>query len=101
LTLLDNRAATYEKLGNFQAALVDARYMIKWQPKEVQVNNHGEQSKELFLLNQGYLRTGKILQMMNKADLALKIYERGLRYVSVKNPHFDVCECREKSVRGC
>ncbi len=101
LTLLDNRAATYEKLGNLQAALVDARYMIKWQPTEVQVNKTGAQPGELFLPNQGYLRTSKILRKMDKADLALRIYERGLSYVSVKNSHFDVCECPEKSARGC
>lgn len=38
----------------------------------------------------GYLRTGKILRMMDKPDLALKIYERGLRYASVQSQQYAV-----------
>lgn len=74
LDLLDSRAATHEKLGNLDAALRDGRAMIEMSKGEVQ----------------GYLRTAKILQQMDKADLALKIYQRGLRLTTVTSMNYEV-----------
>ncbi|KAI9880788.1 MAG: hypothetical protein M1830_000224 [Pleopsidium flavum] len=68
---LDNRAATYTKLGDLQAALRDAKRMISLERSGAT----------------GYLRTGKILQLMGKEDVALGIYRYGLRNVPSDNPN--------------
>ncbi|KAJ8608153.1 hypothetical protein MRB53_039832 [Persea americana] len=68
LKLLDNRAAAYEKLGNLKDALADGRSMILHFKARVE----------------GYLRTGKVLELGGKPELALKIYERGLHVVDSK-----------------
>ncbi|KAF5875213.1 putative f-box domain protein [Botrytis fragariae] len=67
LTALDHRAATYEKLGLLQPALKDAKEMLELKPE----------------LSKGYLRCGKVLQLKGEHQLALKIYERGLRKVKI------------------
>ncbi|MCJ1362374.1 hypothetical protein MMC16_001477 [Acarospora aff. strigata] len=67
---LDNRAATYMKVGDLQAALRDAKHMIDLEKVGVT----------------GYLRTGQILQLMNKADLAHEIYKYGLRNIPSDSP---------------
>ncbi|KAM0135901.1 hypothetical protein ACHAQE_005854 [Botrytis cinerea] len=67
LTALDHRSATYEKLGQLQLALKDAKEMLELKPE----------------LSKGYLRCGKVLQLKGERQLALKIYERGLRKVKV------------------
>ncbi|TGO37142.1 hypothetical protein BHYA_0105g00340 [Botrytis hyacinthi] len=67
LTALDHRAATYEKLDLLQPALKDAKEMLELKPE----------------LSKGYLRCGKVLQLKGEHQLALKIYERGLRKVKV------------------
>ncbi|KAF7887604.1 hypothetical protein EAF00_009898 [Botryotinia globosa] len=67
LTALDHRAATYEKLDLLQPALKDAKEMLE-------VNE---------ALSKGYLRCGKVLQLKGEHQLALEIYERGLRKVKV------------------
>ncbi|RFU30072.1 hypothetical protein B7463_g6247, partial [Scytalidium lignicola] len=64
---LDLRAATYEKLGELKPALKDAKQMIELCPE----------------LSNGYLRCAKILQLRGEKDLALKIYERGLKKVKI------------------
>jgi F-box/TPR repeat protein Pof3 len=69
LTVFDNRAATYIKLGKLENALKDGRSMIKRNKKDIS----------------GYLRTGQILQKMEKAEAALKIYEYGLGQVDISN----------------
>jgi len=61
-SLLDNRAAVYEKLDNLNSALKDARTTIKLHESNVT----------------GYLRAGKLLQMMDKHQVALDIYKRGI-----------------------
>ncbi|KAK0108413.1 hypothetical protein ONS95_003221 [Cadophora gregata] len=66
LTALDSRAATYEKLGQLMPALRDGKTMIETKPK----------------MSKGYLRTGKILQLQGKEQLALQIYARGLAKVA-------------------
>jgi len=60
--ILDNRAATFTRLARFDLALKDGRDMCKIDPDNVGA----------------YLRTGKILEIMQKDDVALKIYQRGL-----------------------
>lgn len=62
-TLLDNRAATYEKLEDIKSALKDARTAIKIYERDVT----------------GYLRAGKLLQKMEKPELALGIYKYGIK----------------------
>ena len=62
-SLLDNRAAAYEKLDDLNAALKAARDTIKLHEKDAT----------------GYLRAGKLLQKMDKPAVALEIYKRGIR----------------------
>lgn len=65
LRILDNRAAAKEKAGNelsLKGALADARQMIKLQKTYVN----------------GYLRTGKILQLQGCHQNALNLYKYGL-----------------------
>ncbi|KAL8850609.1 MAG: hypothetical protein Q9221_004479 [Calogaya cf. arnoldii] len=66
VSVLDCRAATYEKLGDLHAALKDGRRMISEYKTDCA----------------GYLRTGKILQLLDKDGVALDIYKYGLRKVS-------------------
>jgi hypothetical protein len=68
LSILDNRAATQEKLGNdhLLSALKDARRMMVLQKTSVK----------------GYLRAGKILQLMGQLDVALDTYKYGLKQLS-------------------
>ncbi|KAL8882524.1 MAG: hypothetical protein Q9198_000492 [Flavoplaca austrocitrina] len=63
VSVLDCRAATYEKLGDLHAALKDGRRMISGYKTDCA----------------GYLRTGKILQLLDKDSVALGIYKYGLR----------------------
>jgi F-box/TPR repeat protein Pof3 len=60
--LLDTRAAVNEKLGDYKLALKDARTCIRIFEKDPT----------------GYLRAGKVLQIMQKTDVALSIYKHGL-----------------------
>ncbi|GAB7351761.1 hypothetical protein MBLNU459_g2339t2 [Dothideomycetes sp. NU459] len=63
VTLLDNRAATHEKLGDLILALKDARTAIKNHERDVT----------------GYLRAGRLLQKMEKPEVALNIYKHGIK----------------------
>ncbi|KAH7138405.1 F-box/TPR repeat-containing protein pof3 [Dendryphion nanum] len=72
LTLLDQRAATHEKLGDLNAALKDSREMIKGFKTDVK----------------GYLRTADILQKIGKPEKALDIYQYGKKNVTSTNKHF-------------
>ncbi|USW58024.1 Putative Heat shock protein Sti1 [Septoria linicola] len=65
VALYDNRAATYEKLNDFQKALQDAKGAIR----------AGDVDPT------GYLRAGRILVKMEKSKAALDIYAYGLRHV--------------------
>jgi F-box/TPR repeat protein Pof3 len=76
ISLFDYRAATWEKLEKLQPALSDGRSMIKADKTNAR----------------GYLRTAQILQKMGKLDVALGIYEYGLRNVPLGNSiHLNVC----------
>ncbi|KAL8941939.1 MAG: hypothetical protein Q9216_001967 [Gyalolechia sp. 2 TL-2023] len=74
ISVLDNRAATYEKLGDLQAALKDGRRMI---------TDHKTSCA-------GYLRTAKILQLQEKHKAAADIYQYGLRNVPRNETNFKV-----------
>ncbi|KAL8830921.1 MAG: hypothetical protein Q9170_005523 [Blastenia crenularia] len=74
ITALDSRAATYEKLGDLQAALKDGRQMIL----------------EYKTSCAGYLRTGKVLQLLDKYRVAFDIYRYGLRNVPAGDSSFKV-----------
>ncbi|KAI5785946.1 hypothetical protein EDC01DRAFT_198004 [Geopyxis carbonaria] len=66
INVLDNRAAVYEKLDKgYNLALRDARKIISLQNASAK----------------GYLRAGKILQLMGRHDLALDNYSYGLKQI--------------------
>ncbi|KAF2091000.1 hypothetical protein K490DRAFT_62330 [Saccharata proteae CBS 121410] len=63
IKFLDMRASVYEKLDDFNAALKDGRRMIQLGREDPR----------------GYLRTARVLQRQEKSQLALDIYNLGLR----------------------
>lgn len=63
LSALDGRATAQEKLEDLDAALKSARRTIEFYPESPN----------------GYLRIGKILRKKKESELALKIYQRGLK----------------------
>lgn len=73
--LLDNRAACYEKLGEYKDALADAK-------KTIQL--HREDAV-------GYLRAGRILVKMEKPSVALEIYTSGLKRIRHVGQGYMVC----------
>ncbi|PGH14560.1 hypothetical protein AJ80_05880 [Polytolypa hystricis UAMH7299] len=68
--ILDNRAATYCKLGNLAAGLRDGRRMVEGDKMDAR----------------GYLRIAQILQMMDKRSTALDLYQHALRALPLNNP---------------
>lgn len=81
-TLLDCRAASYEKLKNFGAAIQDASLMIETQPTN----------------SKGYLRLGKMLTLQQRYSSALNIYRRGHKRVDKTDPHYQIILSIEKSM---
>lgn len=79
LSLYDNRAATYDKLKDYNAAVKDGREMIKLDKKDVK----------------GYLRTASVLEKMEKSDVALGIYKYGMKNVPIDDQNFKVCKMLE------
>ena len=73
-SLYDYRAATYEKLENFNAAVKDGREMIRLNKKD----------------GKGYLRTASVLEKMKKPETALGIYKYGMKNVPVDDKNFKV-----------
>lgn len=63
--VLDSRAATYEKLGQFDQALKDAEKILRMDPANCK----------------GYLRTGKLLLKQEKVVDAYKCYQRGIYFI--------------------
>ncbi|AGO12703.1 AaceriADR230Wp [[Ashbya] aceris (nom. inval.)] len=63
LVLLDNRAATWERLDKLDRALADATYML---------------TVDAYNLK-GYIRRGKVLQKLGRYEEALQVYENGLK----------------------
>jgi tetratricopeptide (TPR) repeat protein len=74
-SLYDHRAATYEKLENFNAAVKDGRQMIRLDKKDVK----------------GYLRTASVLEKMGKEETALGIYRYGMKNVPTSDKNYKVC----------
>jgi F-box/TPR repeat protein Pof3 len=74
LGLYDHRAACYDRLKDFNAAIKDGRAMIKLDKQDVK----------------GYLRTASILEKMDKLDTALGIYKYGMKNVPVSDKNFKV-----------
>lgn len=84
--ILDNRAATYCKLGNFDLALRDAKQMIKTDRSDERVSTYSEIHTSSANNIQGYLRAGKILILNQKPDRALEMYAYGLRTLVSDHP---------------
>jgi F-box/TPR repeat protein Pof3 len=74
LSLYDHRAATYDRLEDYNSAVKDGREMIKQDKKDVK----------------GYLRTASVLEKMDKLDVALGIYKYGMKNVPVGDKNFKV-----------
>lgn len=74
LSLHDHRAACYDKLGEFKAAVEDGRAMIKLEKQDVR----------------GYLRTASVLEKMELPERALGIYKYGMKHVPVHDKNFPV-----------
>ncbi|KAF2494184.1 hypothetical protein BU16DRAFT_464551 [Lophium mytilinum] len=76
VAMLNNRAASFEKLQNFKMACKDGRHMIKLDKGDAR----------------GYLRTADILQKMEKLDSAVDIYKYGLKNVSVTDDNYKLLQ---------
>ncbi|KAJ5580189.1 uncharacterized protein N7459_006174 [Penicillium hispanicum] len=74
--ILDNRAATYCKLENYDQARRDTRHMIK----------NGKEDER------GYLRCAKVLLLEGKPEKALEIYAYGLKMLPSEHPRRGMLE---------
>jgi F-box/TPR repeat protein Pof3 len=74
VSLFDHRAAAYDRLEDYGAAVKDGREMIKLNKQDVK----------------GYLRTASILEKMEKLETALGIYKYGMKNVPVSDKNFKV-----------
>ncbi|KAF7729864.1 hypothetical protein EC973_003598 [Apophysomyces ossiformis] len=74
ITVLDCRAATYEKLGDLQAALNDGSTMVGLAPAA----------------SKGYLRLGKVLSLQKKVKPAYAIYKRAMQRVDPKDARYSI-----------
>lgn len=83
VSLHDHRAACYDKLGDYDAAVRDGRAMIKLDKQDVR----------------GYLRTTSVLDKSGKPEIALSIYKYGMRHVRVEDKSFKVRLRRCEDVR--
>lgn len=81
LSLHDHRAACYDKLGEYKAAVEDGRAMIKLDKQDVR----------------GYLRTASVLEKMELPERALGIYKYGMKHVPVDDKNFQV-GCKDKAL---
>lgn len=63
--VLDQRAATYEKLGKLQRALRDGETIIAFEPVSCK----------------GYLRTGKTLGLLGRQQEAQRVFEKGIKTI--------------------
>ncbi|KAF2623014.1 hypothetical protein BU25DRAFT_200110 [Macroventuria anomochaeta] len=76
LSLHDYRAACYDKLGDYNAAVKDGRAMIKLDKQDVR----------------GYLRTTSVLEKSGKPEIALGIYKYGMKNVPVEDKNFKLLQ---------
>ncbi|KAJ5681466.1 uncharacterized protein N7477_001406 [Penicillium maclennaniae] len=80
--ILDNRAATYCKLEQYDLARRDAKHMIK----------KGKDD------DRGYLRCAKVLLLEGKPEKALEIYAYGLKVLPRKHPRREMMELLHKKL---
>lgn len=64
-SIIDHRAATYEKLQKYGNALQDGMQLMKLDP----------------LCCKGYLRTGKLFMILGEKEKALKVFKNGIRII--------------------
>ncbi|KAB8278060.1 hypothetical protein BDV30DRAFT_204040 [Aspergillus minisclerotigenes] len=83
LGILDNRAATYTKLGQYDRALKDARHMIKNDKQD----------------ERGYLRCAKCLLLEGKLEKALELYAYALKTLSSNHPRRELVEQLHNKLR--
>ncbi|KAH7391082.1 hypothetical protein DE146DRAFT_724433 [Phaeosphaeria sp. MPI-PUGE-AT-0046c] len=76
LSLFDHRAATYDRMQDYNAAVKDGREMIRLDKRDVK----------------GYLRTASILEKMEKAETAIGIYKYGMKNVPVSDKNFKLLQ---------
>ncbi|KAH8728514.1 hypothetical protein GQ44DRAFT_702407 [Phaeosphaeriaceae sp. PMI808] len=76
VSLYDHRAAAYDRLEDYNAAVKDGREMIKLDKEDVK----------------GYLRTASVLEKMEKAETALAIYKYGMKNVPVGDKNFKLLQ---------
>ncbi|EZF32106.1 hypothetical protein H109_01682 [Trichophyton interdigitale MR816] len=69
MRILDNRSATYCKLGDLDLALKDGRQMLKLDKSDAR----------------GYLRTAQVLQLKKRFEDALRLYEHALKSVDSRD----------------
>lgn len=90
--LLDNRAASWEKLGKLDKALKDAKNMIRIEPHDLKC----------------YIRCGKILQKLNKDKEAYSNYSQGLKMakegyqtygISVPQKFINIIQTQKQSIK--
>lgn len=85
VTLLDCRAASYEKLDQTKLALADAATMVKVAPQDAR----------------GYLRGGKLFGNQKKFAKALGLYNRALEKVESSDPRYKlITELKEKAEKA-
>ena len=84
LDIYDNRAAVHSKLGNLKSALRDGEHIIRMQKNDAA----------------GYLRTGQILQKMEKDETALGIYRYGIRNVPLTAPNAALLRSMHEKLRA-
>ncbi|GAN10725.1 F-box domain protein [Mucor ambiguus] len=72
ITIMDCRAAAYEKLNELDHALKDALSIIKLAPKEAR----------------GYLRAGKVLSLQQKHKQAVSVYKRASTRVDPQDKRY-------------
>ncbi|KAE8377462.1 hypothetical protein BDV26DRAFT_213719 [Aspergillus bertholletiae] len=83
LGILDNRAATYAKLGQYDRALKDTRQMIKKDKQD----------------ERGYLRCAKCLLLDGKSEKALELYAYALKSLPSNHPRREIVEQLHNKLR--
>lgn len=84
ITVIDCRAAAYEKSQQLDNALKDGASVMALVPKD----------------SRGYLRAGKILVLQGKYNEAINIYKRALKMVPPTDPRYNTIEPLLKNTRN-
>lgn len=89
--VLDNRAATYTKLAQYDLALSDSRQIIrrdKHDERVIRLRIH--LTWHWLRIEQGYLRCAKVLILDGNPEKALDVYAYGLRTLPDEHPQRQV-----------